>query len=140
MAQITKLELLRLSEEKLTDAELLLGAGRHSNAYYLAGYAAELLLKAIISKRFSAETLPDRRLVQAVHTHNLKELAAHAGIDVALAQERRASPAFAAYWQIVTDWTEETRYASWSLDQSASLVTALNDPQSGVLKWLRQFL
>jgi HEPN domain-containing protein len=85
MAEITKQQLVRLAEEKLADAELLLNAGRHSNAYYLAGYAAELLLKAIISKRFSADTIPDRRLVNAVHTHNLRELVAHAGLDVPLA-------------------------------------------------------
>ena len=140
MPQITKPQLVRLAEEKLADAELLLSAGRHSNAYYLAGYAVELLLKAIISRRFLADTIPDRRLVNAVHTHNLRELVAHAGLDVPLAQEQKSSAAFSASWQMATDWTEESRYASWSLDEAASLLTALNDPKAGVVRWLRQYL
>ena len=140
MAQITKHELVRLAEEKLSDAELLLNAGRHSNAYYLAAMQWSLLLKAIISRRFAADTIPDRQLVNAVHTHNLKELVAHAGLDVELTREQKASATFAAFWQIATDWTEESRYASRGFDEAASLMTALTDPKAGVVRWLRRYL
>src|SRR3954447_24840567 len=43
MAEIGKARLIELAEAKLEDAKLLLGAGRPANAYYLAGYAVELI-------------------------------------------------------------------------------------------------
>jgi HEPN domain-containing protein len=49
MAEISKAQLVDLAENKLADAKLLLEAGRGENAYYLAGYAVELMLKAILS-------------------------------------------------------------------------------------------
>jgi HEPN domain-containing protein len=48
MAEIDKARLIELAEAKLEDAKLLLGAGRAANACYLAGYAVELMLKAIV--------------------------------------------------------------------------------------------
>jgi HEPN domain-containing protein len=63
MAEIDKARLIELAEAKLADAKLLLSAGRGANAYYLAGYAVELMLKAILSGRFRENTLPDRTLI-----------------------------------------------------------------------------
>ena len=62
MAEIDKARLIELAELKLEDAKLLLSAGRPANAYYLAGYAVELMLKAVVSSRFRTDTLPDRGL------------------------------------------------------------------------------
>ena len=52
MAEIGKVRLIELSDSKLEDAKLLRNAGRSDNAYYLAGYAVELMLKAILSGQF----------------------------------------------------------------------------------------
>jgi HEPN domain-containing protein len=140
MPDISKKRLVELAEEKLEDARLLREAGRFSNAYYLAGYSVEILLKAIVSKRFSAETLPDRKLVNAVHTHNLKDLLGHAGLDGALASTQRADTRLRGYWQIVAAWTEESRYSSWGERDAAELLTAVDDPNHGIFQWLRHYL
>lgn len=66
--------LRQLAEEKAADASLLLEHGRWSNGYYLFGYAIELGLKAAISRAFRAEVIPDRKLVEALHTHRLEDL------------------------------------------------------------------
>jgi HEPN domain-containing protein len=52
MAEIDKARLIELAEAKLEDAKLLLNAGRAANAYYLAGYTVELMLKAILSGKY----------------------------------------------------------------------------------------
>lgn len=74
MAEIDKARLIELAEAKLVDARLLLGAGRAANAYYLAGYAVELMLKAIVSARFRTDTLPDRAVSTQVFVHDLRKL------------------------------------------------------------------
>jgi HEPN domain-containing protein len=61
---LKRLDLQHLSEAKLADAELLFANGRHSNAYYLAGYAVEIGLKACISRQILADTLPDKTSLQ----------------------------------------------------------------------------
>src|SRR6185436_11049822 len=60
----------RLAEERLAEATELLKTRHWSGAYYLAGYAAELALKAVIAGQFVAGAIPDKRLVNAVYTHN----------------------------------------------------------------------
>ena len=84
MAEITKAKLIELSEAKLADAKLLLAAGRSGNAYYLAGYAAELMLKAILSGQFKADTIPDRTLTRDIFVHDLAKLMRLANLEDAL--------------------------------------------------------
>ena len=43
-------------------------------AYYLAGYAIECALKACIAKATRRYDFPDRKKVDASHTHDLREL------------------------------------------------------------------
>jgi len=43
-------------------------------AYYLAGYAVECALKACIAKKTQRHEFPDKRRVDASHTHNLIQL------------------------------------------------------------------
>jgi HEPN domain-containing protein len=50
MSDLTKQQLVRLSAIRLEDAKRLMEAGRAEGAYYLAGYAVELMLKAIVTK------------------------------------------------------------------------------------------
>jgi len=50
----------KLAEARLAEATLLLASGLPSGAYYLAGYAIECALKAIIAAQFRASEIPDR--------------------------------------------------------------------------------
>src|ERR1700733_9390749 len=64
----------QLAELRLAEAKSLLEKGLPSGAYYLAGYAIECALKAIIATGFRANEIPDKSLVNSVYTHNLNEL------------------------------------------------------------------
>src|SRR5436309_15932592 len=98
MAEIDKARLVELAEAKLEDAKLLLSAGRTDNAYYLAGYAVELMLKAILSGRFRENTLPDRALINQLYSHDLAKLARLALLDVALGRHEVCDEDFSSRW------------------------------------------
>jgi HEPN domain-containing protein len=140
MAEIDKAGLIELAEAKLEDAKLLLGAGRTANAYYLAGYAVELMLKAIVSARFKTDTLPDRAVSTQVFVHDLRKLVGLALLEVALKEREKADAGFQARLQIVLRWTEESRYGQYGVDEAAALIDAVENPEHGVLSWLRSRL
>jgi HEPN domain-containing protein len=140
MAEIDKARLVELAEAKLEDAKLLLSAGRADNAYYLAGYAVELMLKAIVSKRFRTDTLPDRAVSTQVFVHDLRKLIGLALLEVALKEREKADDAFQARLQIVLGWTEESRYGRYGADEATALVDAVDNREHGVLPWLRSRL
>jgi HEPN domain-containing protein len=137
MAEIDKARLVELAEAKLEDAKLLLSAGRAANAYYLAGYTVELLLKAILSGRFRENTLPDRGLINQLYSHDLAKLTRLALLDVALRQHEESDTDFRIRWGIVLEWTEESRYGDYSPETAAALIEAIENPEHGVLQWLR---
>jgi HEPN domain-containing protein len=140
MAEIGKSRLIELSQDKLQDAKWLLAAGRSNNAYYLAGYAVELMLKAILSGRFRDNTLPDRALINQVYIHGLAKLTKLALLDVALKEREESDADFRARWEIVLEWTEESRYGDYSGDAAEALIEAIENPEHGVLPWLRNKL
>jgi HEPN domain-containing protein len=140
MAEIDKARLIELAEAKLEDAKLLLSAGRADNAYYLAGYAVELMLKAIVSARFRTDTLPDRAVSTQVFVHDLRKLISLALLEVALKEREKADAGFQARLQIVLRWTEESRYGQYGVDEATALIDALDNAEHGVLAWLRSKL
>jgi HEPN domain-containing protein len=109
MAEIGKYRLVELAEAKLLDAKLLLEAGRAGIAYYVAGYAIELLLKAILSGQFKADTLPDRSLLKDVFTHDFVKLVKLCHLDDDLKARQKIDAEFLAYWEIVLQWDEGSR-------------------------------
>jgi hypothetical protein len=127
-----------LAISKRNDAELLFQNARHSNAYYLFGYAVEIAIKARISRLFRAETLPDRKLVNATYTHNLNDLIGTAGLAEELRNRRNGSPAFDSHWSTVADWNETTRYDIIDVFTSTAMRNAMMDGSEGVFQWLQQ--
>jgi HEPN domain-containing protein len=77
---LTKVDLEALAVTRLEDAILLLDAGRSSSAYYLAGYAVELALKACVAKAFQPNAIPDKAFVNEIYTHSLEKLPSTAGL------------------------------------------------------------
>jgi HEPN domain-containing protein len=140
MAEIDKARLVELAGAKLEDAKLLLSAGRADNAYYLAGYAVELMLKAVVSSRFRTDTLPDRGLSTQVFVHDLRKLIGLAFLDVPLKEREKTDADFQGRVQIVLRWTEESRYGQYRADEAAALIDAIDNPEHGVLPWLRSRL
>jgi hypothetical protein len=101
---------------------LLLNAGRFGNAYYLAGYAVELMLKAVLSSRFQADTIPSKELVKDIFTHDLNKLLNLADLRQNLAEKQDADPEFRGRWEIVLRWKETSRYEVWDMNQAAELI------------------
>ncbi|MGD0616750.1 MAG: hypothetical protein ABSB67_03725 [Bryobacteraceae bacterium] len=64
----------RLATTRLREAGALMKHRLTDGAYYLAGYAVECALKACIAKKTQRHEFPDKRRVDASHTHNLIQL------------------------------------------------------------------
>jgi hypothetical protein len=135
---LTKGDFEKLAQVRLDDALLLLQAGRSSSAYYLAGYAIELALKACISNLIQPQVIPDKAFINAIYTHKLDNLLASAGLLPQFNADCNADPQLAAYWAIVTKWNEESRYEFWDPMAAATLLQAASDPDHGVFQWVKK--
>lgn len=128
-----------LSEKRLREAQALLGLAEYDGAYYLAGYAAECALKAVITKSLPAATLPPLKLIKDVYVHKLDDLLKLSGLKGRLEADDKVFPGLMASWTVVSAWSEEKRYYNGTSQQEAEdLLTALADPQRGIIQWLKQ--
>lgn len=107
---LTREHLQQLAKVRLAEAGLLLGQGHPSGAYYLAGYAAELGLKAVLAARFRGDEIPDKGFVNSIYTHSLATLVDRAGLKADLETRQRQDQRFATNWEVVKDWNENSRY------------------------------
>lgn len=136
---LTKADLEKLALIRLDDAKLLLQHNRSSSAYYLAGYAVELALKACISRLIQSCTIPEMAFIKAIYVHKLDNLLATAGLRPAFDAGVKADPQFAAYWAIANNWTEASRYEYWDPFAAASLLQAIDEPVHGVFQWVKRY-
>lgn len=131
---LTKADLQALAETRLQDAIFLLQNGRASSAYYLAGYAVELALKACVAKVFRTDVIPDKAFVNEIYTHNLEKLLGTAGLSHAFSIDAQ----LAAAWGIASKWTESSRYLLWDNISAGNLVQAIGNNQHGVFQWVKK--
>ena len=131
-------DLQSLAELRVTDAEILLDAGRFPAAYYLLGYAVECALKACIARQIKEHDFPDRQLVLDSYTHNLEQLLRISGVKPQFGARVKVDKAFEVNWTTVRDWTEAARYDDNVPEVRArELLIAVMDATSGVLTWLK---
>ncbi len=135
---LTKEDLETLAATRLDDATVLLEADRPSAAYYVAGYAVELALKACIAKSFHPNSIPDKAFVNAIYTHDLVRLLGIAGLSLQFKEDSTADPLLAAAWGIASKWTEASRYELQGTFSASSLIGAIRHPEHGVLQWLKK--
>jgi HEPN domain-containing protein len=135
----TRKDLQELARVRLREAQVLLSAGMWDGAYYLAGYAAECGLKACIAKNVRRYDFPDKDLANASFTHNLEVLVNTARLTAELRAATRADPTFEVNWGVAKDWKETSRYERRTQRQAEELVSAVADPQHGVLRWIRRY-
>ena len=131
-----RLELQSVAKAKMADAELLFEHSRYSNAYYLFGYAAEIALKSRIARACSSETIPDKRFVERIYSHDLNALVSLSGLRQRLDERRGASPPFNGFWSTVSDWSPQSRYATVDQFTCIAMRDAMTDTDEGVFKWL----
>lgn len=94
----------------------------------------ELGLKAVLAKRFMADEIPDRKLVQSIYSHNLEDLAVLAGLKPQIDAQNEE---FAANWEVIRGWYEQSRYEIIDAERATLIVRAILDEVNGVFKWLR---
>jgi hypothetical protein len=126
-----------LADLRIEDARLLLNNGRQQGAFYLCGYAVECALKACIARTIKLYQFPpNKEYVYKIYSHNLNSLVSAAGLDGQLQAEITANVAFAANWNTVKDWNEESRYKGTGLS-GTDLYNAVTGAD-GVLPWIKR--
>jgi hypothetical protein len=125
------------AEAKLIDAVILLEHKRYSNAYYLAGYAVELGLKACIAKQFVADVIPEKDFVNKIYSHKFQTLVGLAGLTAELEERQNQDVTFAENWALAAQWSEECRYGSTDAYTAQTFIAAISDKKSGVLEWIK---
>jgi HEPN domain-containing protein len=128
----------RLATIRLKEANTLLASGHWEGAYYLGGYVVECALKACIARQTERHDFPDKHRAQSSHTHRIKDLVRVAGIEEAAEAARKTDLQFAANWQVVEAWSEQSRYEPRMESDARNLLLALRDRKHGVLRWLRE--
>lgn len=127
----------RLARIRLREAKLLLSAKAPDGAYYLAGYAVEYALKACIAKSTARHDFPEKQRVIDSYTHDASKLIRIAGLkathDVAMRQLD-----FARSWDLVVQWSAQSRYRNYSVSQAEALIDAIENRNFGVLPWLKK--
>ena len=132
-------ELQALAEERLADARALLDAGRWGGAYYLAGYVVECALNACVARQTREHDSPVKDAREKFYIHDLTKLRDNADLKKAFAHEFSRDADFQSNWNFVKDWTEEARYQTHSRQKAEQMLTAVADPQHGVLQCLRRY-
>jgi HEPN domain-containing protein len=122
---------------RVREARILLRAKEWSGAYYLGGYAVECALKACIARQFKRYELPDKNIVEKSYTHSLSALVRVAGLEPTLLTELGTNTSFYINWNVVKDWTVESRYGVVSDKAATDFLKAVTNRQNGILRWVR---
>lgn len=134
---MTRIDLQKLAQVKFDDAVLLCDHGRFGNSFYLAGYSVELGLKACVAKQIREHQIPDKALINGVYTHDFAKLVGFAGLSAILKQQQDDDQLFQSYWGITAEWQPDARYAMNDSMSAELLLTAIGDPEHGVLQWIK---
>jgi HEPN domain-containing protein len=122
------------------EAEGLLGLGKWDGAYYLAGYAVELALKACIIKMLMAtDSFPAKEFSKDCYTHSVEKLVALAKLSEPRKLAAAGDPELWANWSLANGWSEEKRYHRIDEAEARGLFNAIADGPHGVLPWIKTF-
>ena len=125
----------RLAVERLEDAKALFRAERFGAAHYIAGYAIECGLKALICRRIAAaEEFPDKD-GKRYYTHDLGALLRMAALE----SEMASTEALRENWSRIKDWDPEMRYQSSLRDVADVFLRAITDEPDGVFSCLTRY-
>ena len=72
--EVSKADLEALSDVRIREATSPYRARLFSGAYYLAGYAVELAIKACIAKHIRSGFIPDRNFINRIYQHRIEDL------------------------------------------------------------------
>lgn len=122
----------KLLDLRLAEAKFLLAQNDWDGAYYLAGYAVEFAFKIrIIAHLIKSDSFPDKKLAENFYKHDLTVLRRAAILDVEMDNDAALSP----YWDIVQEWSEQSRYQIGKTEKEAR--DLCNAIEKEVLPWIR---
>jgi hypothetical protein len=131
---------------RLAEAESLLNQSHYDGCCYLAGYCLEMALKAVICRRMEKDDFFDilkSESVRSFKIHNLAELVILAGLQKKYEDFSAINPDFESNWAVIKNqirWSEQLRYQTGFTKKNAEdMLKAINDPQNGILKWLKKY-
>ncbi len=147
-----------MSENKLKAAEYLIQGGFFDDAYYLGGYAFELLLKAKICKTlllpdfFDFENSKSRRLpvskvkrqrenvdnlYKPFKVHDYEQLLILSGLYNEFMKNITTNNIFNSDWSVISKWDEQLRYSN---NTTKGDVESFIQSVKNMTLWLRQYL
>ncbi len=131
-------EFQQLARMRLSDARVLIKAGKFEGAYYLTGLAVECALKACIAKNTKNNDFPpNQNAIRDIYSHDLGKLISAAKLHAALDADRRKNASLGNKWDVVIkDWNINSRYSVGGLN-ARDLYRAVAG-RNGVMQWLRQ--
>ncbi|MFD2573568.1 HEPN domain-containing protein [Spirosoma soli] len=112
-------ELKQMAKDRLAEAELMCNHSFFQGAYYIAGYAVEFSLKALICKRLGVDVFAPRGpggegspavVRSSLQIHDLPALLVFAGLQPALREIKVNDIDLFRAWSSVSEWTEQRRY------------------------------
>lgn len=114
----TGVELQAMAKHRLQESELLYKEGFWSGANYLAGYAIEFGLKAVVCKKLGVDVFESNnvkgnasgKLMQAFQIHDIPALVLLSGLHPEMEAKKLAEVDFEKAWSTVSNWTEQRRY------------------------------
>jgi len=155
----TEVEIIDLSDKKFTVAEFLVANGFYDDAYYLGGYAFELLLKAKICKTLVIpdffdfdikRKLPrprdekekkrnekDNYLYRPFKVHDYEQLLILSGLYTEFKDKITNDLVFNADWSVISKWDESLRYSTGTNEAD---VKSFLQSIKNMIQWLQQFL
>jgi hypothetical protein len=108
-------DIRQLADLRIIEAENLNTVGYPDGAFYLAGYAVELYLKAKICENLNLPTFytqyaPKTDLARTFLIHNLDRLLLLSGLLPKFEAEKIRDPIFKTHWVNIEPWSEKNRY------------------------------
>lgn len=113
-----KSNIIKISRERLKDADILFKSRRYEGAIYICGYALELRLKHQICKRLNWTIFPPNG------SNDYKNFKTHV-LDVLLGltgKEKLIRNSYFAEWSIASKWNPQSRYQISSATTSDALL------------------
>lgn len=135
-------EIIAIADSKLSDAEFLFDNKRFESAYYIGGYAVELLLKARVCKTLGIDDFflfklkSSDSLYKPYKVHDLFQLLILSGLYRDFEHELK-NPNFKQSWSLISQWNEGTRYLTTKneIDVKDFLISILE-----FSKWIKKHL
>lgn len=132
-------DLCGLAEDRIKEAVLLLANHHYTGAAYIAGYAVEFYLKAILAAQKYAGFWPLEVIVNEHRTHDLENLLTMCGLKDRMRAASKTNVELAMNWQVLRDWRPDIRYRRLRQRLATDIVDAVTATPDGVAHWLRFF-